>query len=494
MSEMPFQLRIEGRAPIPLNDAFLTRRLGAPAKWHFIADLKSAGWTDADEAGFVRQLLKAPVSVKAVWEPGGFEICPSATVVGLTRNGPSGRDIEEWRGFADRLDVFAESTAPSGVGVSPFLPRRRVHKADNMLQLIDRFRHIALTDLAKLRNELAKLEFPDNKGKACIIQDGLSDWSFFAYILDQCRLMAPRATWLPLTLVGRVGNGETAGEWMVTPGVKAPYKEWGESDARKFAFDPGDGPERFEFDEISGTSSVPSFPSATYPSLGVGRPWRTFQFERWKAWRDRDLPLFMIQGSQEDMVWSIRDHIIRGPQNNIGWGTYVFSAPPETEIAGPIPVSRPCPWVGCGEVAVRQKLGPWIKVKLNGFEEGSNLVDVRLSTPFSGTDGRKGLHFVPEGATKVELCWPGRFDSSVVLLGNTRWDAADFDSPSIYLEDTHTAQLKDVDVKRIGEVTIGSGLSMAVREQTSLSSPQQFKVHAAGADLKLSGGVVYTGR
>jgi hypothetical protein len=267
--------------------------------------------------------------------------------------------------------------------------------------------------------------------------------------------------------------------------------QWNDVASRRVSFEESDGPERVQFGQIAGTSRVPAFPSAQFPTVGIGRPWRKFQADRWHQWRNQDLPLFTAQG---DMVWRTQDRISRSDQDDIGWETFIFAAPPETQVVGPLQASRLCPWIGVGKVKQSSQQEPWIQVELEGFEDGANLADVRLSTPFSGTDGKKGLHLVPEQGTKVEVCWTGRFDASVVLVGNTRWDPADFGSPSVFLEATHTAQYADVHIKRIGDVTVDSSLSVAIKQNTSVNSQQPLKIHADGADLKMNGGVVYTGR
>jgi len=79
---------------------------------------------------------------------------------------------------------------------SPFEPRRRVHKAENMLELIDILDAIAKVRIPMLRNELAEIRFDNNLGKRCIVQDGLSDWDFLGLALDQCRVLRPKADWL----------------------------------------------------------------------------------------------------------------------------------------------------------------------------------------------------------------------------------------------------------------------------------------------------------
>ncbi len=490
VSEMPFQLLFQGGPTLALNDALVVRKLGAPVRWHFLADLDpdSLGQGTA-EAGLGRLLVGGPVTVKALWQPDDIVICPAAKVVALSRPGQTGTGVFDWSGYVRRLDIVADSTAPAG-GSDPFLPRRRVHKVKNMWELMDRFKQIA-EPIQRVRAKLLTLEFPD-KDKASIIQDGISDWLFFGNILDQCRFLAPQANWLPLTLVGGADqDAGTAGKWIVTPGLKAPYVEWNELGRRKISFDDADGKERLQFSHIEGFSRVPAFPSAMFPAFGVGRPWREFQLERWRQWSNLDLPRFTARG---DMIWCIQDRISRSLQNKIGWETFVFAAPPETQVVGPLQSCRLYPWIGSGKVKQTSKKGPWIQVQLKGFEDGSDLADVRLCSPFSGTDGKRGLHFVPEQGTDVQVCWSGRFDSSVVLGGNTRVDPTDFDSPSVFLEATHTAQYQDVRLRRIGEVVVDSNLAMAVKQGTTLDSHQPLKIRADGADLKLNNGVVYTGR
>ncbi len=477
MSDAPLSLHFRGEPVLGLNDAILTREMGAPRRWCFSAELKAASVENTPEPAFMARFRAGdPVKAKAVWQ--GQEISPEVSIVGLARDYESGHP--------NRLDLYAEHTTVKASGKDPFVPRRRVHRADNMKELVGQFQHLAMIDMPRLGDELERLQFPDTKGKACIVQDGLSDWEFLGLILDHCRWMTPEAPWLPLTLVGGA-----KGRWLIVPGVKQPYMNWGENRVRQLpAFAASDGKERFFFSQLESPSRTLEYPNGRFPLLGVERPWRSFDAGRWLQWRNLDLPLFT--GSQ-DMVWRTTDRIYRSDGDTISWHSRFEWAPPRPQrgFQGSV---RFTPWVGRGEVSASNPKGPWMQVKLAGFEEGSDTVDVRVSTPFSGKDGKLGLNFVPEEGTKVEVIWSGRFDSAIVLLGNTRWDATQFSSPSICLEDTLTAQYEDVDVKRIGNVKIGSNLSVDVNSQTQLHSQGQCKINADGADLKLSGGVVYTGR
>jgi len=466
--------------------------MGSPVRWHFIADLAHEGHGDPRVADLARVLLGGAVNVQVIRNPEGIVVCPGAKIVGVSRAGHGDEGRVDWHGYVGRLDVTAEGTRPTPSAVNPFSPRRRVLRARNMKVLVDQFRHIA-EPVMGVKNELQNLTFPDGQ-KTTIIQDGMSDWSFFGHILDQARFMARNADWLPLSLFGGVDEGAgTAGKWVVTPGIKTPYARWNEIEPRTINFvEANDGPERFQFGSIDGGSRVPAFPSARFPTVGISRPWRTFGEASWHQWRNLDLPRFTTKG---DMIWQIHDRISLSEQDDIGWETVVYAAPPEAQMIGPFTPRSLSPWIGIGEVSETDPKGPWIRVKLAGFEDGdASLADVRLSTPFSGTDGKKGLHFVPEQRTRVEVCWTGRFDSSVVLVGNTRWEPADFSSPSVFLEATHTAQYEDINVKKAGEITVDSNLSVTVKKSTSVKSQQPLKIHADNADLKMTGGIVYTGR
>jgi hypothetical protein len=488
---MPLQLVFKDGPTLDLNDAFLVRELGAPVQWHFISELKRGDYGGAQESDFVRLILRSGVDVRAVLQPGGVVICPAARVIGMNRPGQATLAQIDWSGYVGRLDIHAESTAPAPSTVDPFIPRRRVHKAKNLLELLDQFKHIA-EPIQRVRNELGRISFAD-KEKTSIIQDSISDWLFFGHILDQCRFLVGDASWLPLTLVGSVDEGaKTAGKWVITSAARAAFVRWNELARRKISFDAKDGPERVQFGQIGGFCRVPDFPGAQFPTVGIGRPWRRFDAERWRAWRTQDVPRFTSDG---DFVWRIQDRISRSDQEDIGWETFVFAVPPETVVTGPFQPTALRPWVGTGAVnKSSREEEPWIQVELEGFENGSNLAHVRLSTPFSGTDGKRGLHFVPKERTKVELCWTGRFGASVVLIGNTRWDASEFEAPSIFLEETHRAQYEKVHVQQIGEVSVDSDLAISVKQGTSVRSEQPLKVHANGADLHMNGGVVRTGR
>lgn len=413
---------------------------------------------------------------------GGAPIGPEVTVVGARRAAHMSEDYVEIEAEATTVDM-----------PDPFLPRRRVHRVKNLSELFDRFEHLA-RPVKPLRAKLQAIAFPD-KAHTSIVQDGVSDWTFLFQLFDQARFLAKSATWLPLLVVGSVDEAQgTAGRWIVTPGNFDAYKEWNQVDGRTIRFQNGrdqDGEAKHEYGSVYARGRAPGYPTSTYPSAIEWRPRRKFESSQWEKWRTTDLPRFT---TEDGFVWKIEDTLSVKGEEDVWWETRVFAAPQAAQMIGPELPARLQPWLGLGTVEETSASGPWIKVKLPGFEAGDDIVDVRIGTPYSGKNGKRGMHWVPEKGTELMVAWTGRFDQSIVSTENVRSAASDHASPSTYLETEHIAQYVDVKVKKVGDVTVESNLMMAVKQQTRLDSSQQLRVKADGADLKMSGGTVYTGR
>lgn len=484
---------------IPVSEIHVVRSMGRAVKWRFIAALDPEQWGDEERkvVGRLARALATPCKVYAsVQDQENDRLTPDVLVTGVTRWGEA-KDFQGERysaklsGAAHYIQIDADGTS---VERSPdsFVPRRVVHRVRDMKQLIGRFSHVA-KPIGALVNELEGVRFPD-RGHASIIQDGVSDWDFLFQVFNQCRQLKPSANWLPLTLIGGVDeSAKTAGKWMISPGGKRAYEDWGVVSKRTIKFDDADeqdGLGLIEFGHCASAECMPAFPSGEVPSIVDWRPHRKFETSRWKGWRTSDLPAFTRDGG---LIWRIDDRLVAAAVD-LEWRTACYSVPSDVRIVGPDREPLLRPWVGLGTVEASSKRGPWIKVKLPGFETGNDIVDARLGTPFSGKDGCKGLHYVPEAGTEVLLSWTGRFDQSLIVVGNARNKEAQFPSPSVYLEDMHTAQFADVSVKKIGETTVDSSLSVRVKQQTDVRSARPFEVRADGADLRMAGGVVYTGR
>lgn len=492
---MPLQLTIPGGPTVDLLEVHYTRSLGQAIQWLFLADVGRESQGATQPGQIANAIAAGPMNVQVAWTTGGVQICPAALVTGAqwsARDGSvAGVGLDRLH-TSNLLEITAESTAPS-TSPNPFVPRRRVHKVSNMQDLVNKFSGVA-QPLDPLKADLRQIKFPDGD-KTSIVQDGISDWEFVGRILDQCSFLEPGEAWLPLILSGSVAQA-TAGCWVMCPASRAGYDAWGEVRGRTVRFQDGktaDGFQRVDFGQTKAGGHSPEFPNGHAPAAAIWRPERNLTGGAWDQWRVLDVPQFTDQGS---MIWRIEDRLYRSARDEtrLGWDTKVFAVPPQAQFPGPIAPRPLAPWVGTATVQETSTSGPWIRVKLDGFESGEDVADVRIVTPYSGTNGTRGLHFVPENGTTVAIAWPGRFDASVVLVGNTRQAGADFDSPSTYLEATHKVHYEDIHAEKIGNVTIDSALSMAIQQNTSVNSQQEMKLNADGATVNLSGGTVYTGQ
>src|SRR5262249_4735832 len=158
----------------------------------------------------------------------------------------------------------------------------------------------------------------------------------------------------------------------------------------------------------------PAYPHEVVPTPIYRRRDRLFDDATWQRWSTLDLPRFTSDGK---MIWKIEDRLYNFGQPTIEWESWIWTMPPDAIVSSPIPGVRQRPWTGLGKVTGRSAKGCWLQTELNGFAPGENVADVRLTTPFSGRDGRKGVHLVPENGTDIEVRWNGLFGSSLLFGG-----------------------------------------------------------------------------
>ncbi|MBK7674244.1 MAG: hypothetical protein IPJ27_05460 [Candidatus Accumulibacter sp.] len=491
--DFPLRLEFAGGVSLPLSEISLSRALGESVRWRFTVAIHPESWDDGRSIileQLRRQLIASPCQVAVSWQgESRTMLSPRATVVGASRIREGQARIGGIPTGFHYVEIEADATAPEPQP-DAFQPRRRTHRVRNLKQLIERLEHVAIP-LGALVSEFAEIEFADGE-HASIIQDEISDWRFLLHVLEQCGWLAgPHRAWLPLTLVGGVNEkGRTHGRWLIVPGAKRAYEDWGTVRQRTISVDPSFGEGETEFAGLATGKRVPAFPAGHFPSVVDRRPQRSFSEESWNKWRTMDLPRFTEDGA---MIWRINDRLYFGGQG-LGWESETHAVPPEMRIGAPDTSEGLRPWVGLGRVEETSRTGPWLKVRLPGFESGDDLVNVRIATPYAGTNGRRGLHMVPENGTEVLLAWSGLFGQSIVLVGNARSETAEHPSPSLYIEAEHTAQYADIHVVKIGETTIDSAFKIRVQQRTDIASSQRFQLKADGAELKLAQGVVHTGR
>jgi hypothetical protein len=436
----------------PAGEVLLERALGQCVQWRLALHAEPQ---DARVPYLAALLDGGPLQAKPLL--GDSPLGEPSTVVGM-----------RWeRGRSDMLVVDTIATtlaaAPSPApDPDPFTPRWRVHTGvQNLLKLAQKLAHVA-TLPNWVKSQLEKVKFtPDDF--TSVIQDGLSDWAFLGHILDQYGMLGAEAAMKPLVLVGSVE--EAPGKWLVTYGSKAAWDSMGETSNRKIK--PEDGAlESILFGERHGV-----VPVAT-------RLWRhrPFTSDAWTAWSGKDLPVFA--GSNSTFVHRLVDRLWHkdAKGEKIEWSTELSPLPEGAVVAGPEPPVQLRPWLRIGEVSEVQATGPYIKAKLEGFESGSETVQARLQTPYGGTNGKRGLHLVPESGTKVLLSWTGRFHEPVLVVGNVRAEATEFNHPSLWLEALATNQYADLTVKQIGKTTVESDLQMEFQKATTMTSTGALKL------------------
>jgi len=485
----------DGQEPIPAVSVTLRRALGAPAAWRTIVLGHQDTLGGTRVASLANGLTHGLVDVWPSWEgDGGGELGPHGRIVGI-----------DWRrgrlsGFADELDyldIVADITLPK-TDKDPFSPRWRVHRVPNVKALLDLFADL-VTPTQGVKNVLERIQFPD-ADKATIIQAGESDWTFVQMILRQAAAMAGHVSWNPLTLVGGMQkDDDTAGKWVVTPGGRAAYDEWGDTQGRKLR-QPNQREERIHFGSVDGAGRVPEFPAGRYPSVSRSVHGLRFDADDWKLWSQRDLPVF---DWHDAFIVRVEDTLYRSGQlQELLWQSDLWMLPPGCAMplaTDPNPPERNLaamlrPWLGRAVVQTYSAAGPWIEAKLHGFENGADVAHVRLTTPYSGLDGKTGLHTVPEDQSEIVIGWSGRLSESVLLLENVRLEAAKFVSPSLWLDKDWKGRFEKLEISEIGRVKVDSEYAMELAKRTSLQAQGDMQLKGDGAEVRLKGGVVRTGR
>lgn len=440
----------------------LERRLAEPVRWKFDL-LLSKGRDEAER--LARMFEDGPCTAQAFWgEPGGEPrpLGRPSRLVGARWLDRQHTTLE----LTGTVTVFANAQ-----GEEPFLPRRTVHHVEGYVELGKRFAYIA--ELGLLENVLDQ-QFPAQE-RICVIQDGCSDWDFFAAWLRRCSVILGDS----LLLTGACGD-EAKSPWVITPGGTRFYREVGDVTRRSTQVGGPDEVSDFAFETWHGLVAGPSLPRNNTHVTCQTLPAREFSRGAWDEWRQLDLPLFKRGGGA--MVVGVRDHLIDGGAAQPTWVTSLFALPAGSSYAQAPPAGEvERPWVGVGEVQESDPTSPWLKVRLKGFagrHGEDDLVWARASTPYSGADGTKGLHLVPERYTPLGLVWSGDWEEPVLALGNLRYKDAALPAPSLTLESK--AEVKTE------EVSINS-------EKVGLKSQGEVTFDADGIKVALSGGKFRTG-
>ena len=444
-----------GKDAFSMHEVVLTRRTNAAVAWCFTILLRGG----IEE----REILARHFSQEICWARAGLEdrgdLSPKVRL--LTAN---------WLSESDGL-LMLEGTSTFGGDADdnkdPYVLRRRVHKSNDCAGLLQPMHYFAeLPD--GIEAALAEVKFPHGE-HSCVLQSDLSDWEFVQVVLEH--FAAVRKERIVLT---GAAEPDRRGRWLAVWASQASYEKRNSMERRVVNCT---GSESLNFRTGSLCEREASLGMSGLPCVCRKYGGRDFSADEWRNWTTRTVPLFT---EKKQMIWSITDRLSWNQGVDADWSTELMLAP--SAYPATRPLARPTfkVWAGTGRV-IDNQTAPWLKVSLAGFpkDNAEGEAWVRLTTPYSGKNGRKGIHLVPEKDTETAVLWSGRIGDSAVSLVNIRGENVDMVSPMIELESPLKMLLQQTEV----EVT-----------RMSLKGSDRVQVEASGVRVKLDGGKFRTER
>lgn len=483
---MGLEVQFSNGLTLPAREALLSRALGRAVRWRF------------------EVFLPLPTRREDLPKLADALGSQRITAKGRFKSGKSGGDAELglegvvthawWGDTSDHLVVEVQNTRIGDEDPNPLLPRWRVHHVDDLQKLTNKFRHLVLGASSAVKNALSGVTFPDGD-RANVVQAGVSDWDFLAMILWQYRLLGKEKRLKPMILSGSV-DPDTEGRWILTWGCRKAFDAAGEVSNRQFQFSDKDGYERAMFAEGAGEEPGrhARLPGVRIPRVGTLRHRRPFTADRWKGWRSVDVPLFTQAGR---MIWRVVDRLYdTGHPDRLGWTSMQEYLPLEAMAPEEHPARPFRHWRGLGKVKKNYLKAPWIDIELPAFhrEKEENVVHTRLTTEHSGKQGHAGLHLIPEQDTHVEVAWSGRFDESVVCVGNYRMKETQYPHPSVWIESDSIDKFQDILIKKIGQTTIESDWKVDVEKEALIRSREPMKLIGDGVKAHYKSGMIHVSK
>jgi hypothetical protein len=399
--------------------AFLSyrRQFGRETKWAFDVEAAARSKVSRELARALRA-GRCFASVSCVSDE-RLKISPDVRVSVVNRSDED-NSLLHIEGTSTNFGSATKGRDPSGV-------RFRVHRVADLAQLFRRFdRFLDLSNYVV--SVLQKFKVAD-ESKSCVIQNGVSDWTFVEQLLGQYGALQN-----PLFLTPSPEENRNGGRcWrLVWNTIDANQKaelmgkpvEWLQSDGEVYE----------HFDSLGPHQLGCACPPLALPSVGVHAPHREFEPGRWNKWRQNALPV--LSSGSDGLVWKIRDEILFAGVSTPVWSSWVSEISPGTDLVSTSPVNK-LPLCMCtGVVTNSTPKDPWVEVSLAGFEKPDDLIWARLLTASSGVDQKSGLHLTPAKGSTVAVAHSGSFSDSVWVLGNVRREAATTSAPSISSDGT----------------------------------------------------------
>jgi hypothetical protein len=352
-------------------------------------------------------------------------------------------------------------------------PRRRARQPATLCDLFEDFTHLAAIP-STVEHALQGVSLGKHP---CVIQDGWPDAEFLQMLLGEC--------WRLGQLRLLVSNSGT--RWYAGWRNEADYRKVHDIKPRTLTLPTGS---REQVPDFAAFAGVEQFPFEQ-PTFACGC--RVYNHpviahkdsEAWMSvdpWLQREMPLFL----DGKFVRRIVDEFERVNEQ----GDYTWRSLVDLLAAPTLPAPRPSclgmPWVGTAVVQKVSTKNPWATVKLDGFEADYDTIDARISTPYSGADGKTGWHLLPGKRTKVLVAWPGRFDAPAVLLGNARLQLPKTKSPSLLLTEQLTVHLAGVAAE--------TDVAIHATGQMNLKSDKPLRLTGEKAAAELSGQALHVGK
>lgn len=330
----------------------------------------------------------------------------------------------------------------------PFVPRKRVLKAENLLKMFQKyFSHLVKID-DNIEFELGKIKFKD-KEKNNLIQYQQTDYEMLQQLLSWYNYNANTED--ALTVTGSAADNRYQLAWLQEKkGRDLQYPEQRNLNNAIYS----------EFESIVRPGVKDALTPLVYKKqvtvqnicYTINR--RRFDVDEWKKWKVIELPAYY----NNHHAYFIRDTFLDTKDKILSWETSIYVLP-KSVMQDVVPMQNKV-WVGTGIVVNRTPTNFWIEVQLPGFESSADKADVRITSSYSGHSGNAGLHLVPEKNTEVEILKSADWLAPITLLHNIRskevvekapfWkleDAAKWDFQSLHKE------VKDMNITALDTIT-----------------------------------------
>jgi hypothetical protein len=182
---------------------FYQRQFGRETKWTF--DVEAAARSKVSRE-LARALRAGRCFASVSWVSGErLKISPDVRVSVVNRG-------DEDSSFL-RIEGTSTNFSAAPKGRDPYGVRFRVHRVADLAQLFRRFdRFLDLSNY--VLSVLQKFKFAD-ESKSCVIQNGVSDWTFVEQLLGSMQLFRTHSSSLQVLKTIRMGGA--VGDWCGTP-------------------------------------------------------------------------------------------------------------------------------------------------------------------------------------------------------------------------------------------------------------------------------------